>query len=121
MVSYVTSEVDVFPLLAGLAGIKYRNTTLGRDLLEPGNNYLKQSFIISGVETNPLYGVISEEFYYRRNISGNQKELFKVNSDTPGENVIETYRQQAKEMDGLANALFETSRYLLYFNKPLAK
>ncbi len=34
-VDHWAQQVDVLPTLAGLAGISYRNTTLGRDLLEP--------------------------------------------------------------------------------------
>lgn len=114
---FVCSQIDVLPTLAGLAGIPYNNTTLGRDLLQVSKDSTAQKFAFIIDHDTKSYGVIWNGFYYSKDIKG-KRESFSpmVAGSTPGSATgnEEQYRR-------LAAALLETSRYLIYNNKKQAK
>jgi phosphoglycerol transferase MdoB-like AlkP superfamily enzyme len=110
---FVCSQVDVLPTLAGLAGIPYTNTTLGRDLLQLAKDSTapKFAFIIDHDTKN--YGVIWNNYYYSKEIKGKRESFAPLQPNSPvapPESQQTAYRQ-------LAGALLETSRYLIYNNK----
>jgi arylsulfatase A-like enzyme len=112
----IASQVDVLPTLAGLARVSYRNTTLGRDLMD---QYRKDSgrsnmaFIID--PNNADIGVINDAWYYTRNQQGKQEKMVWADFAHP---------ENPAGKDSLFNvnhryttALYETARYLLMNNK----
>ena len=115
-ISRAVSEVDVFPTLAGLAGIPYVNTTLGRDVLNPFPGMEDYAFIAGASSTSAMRGVISEKFLFRSDAS-EKGHLYELQSENPGENVLNKYPDIAEKMDKLSRSFLETTRYMLYFNK----
>jgi phosphoglycerol transferase MdoB-like AlkP superfamily enzyme len=105
------SQVDVLPTLAGMAGISYTNTTLGRDLLALAADSAapKFAFIIDHDSKN--YGLVRNGYYYSREVKGQHESFAPIRENLPPEPAdTGEYRQ-------LARALLETSRYLIYNNK----
>jgi phosphoglycerol transferase MdoB-like AlkP superfamily enzyme len=111
----VASQVDMLPTLAGLAKINYRNTTLGRDLLQ---QYAKDScrsntaFIMDHNDNS--IGVVNGQLYYTRNQSGKQESLVWADYLNKGElvnndSVLNRYRE-------LTDAFYQTTRYMLFNN-----
>jgi phosphoglycerol transferase MdoB-like AlkP superfamily enzyme len=111
--AFVCSQVDVLPTLAGLAGISYTNTTLGRDLLQLSKDSAaaKFAFIIDHDSKN--YGVLWNGYYYDRGIKGKKESFSPLHENEPP---MPSAENQAAYRN-LANGLFETSRYLIYNNK----
>ncbi len=110
---FFCSQVDVLPTLAGLAGVPYTNTTLGRDLLQLAKDSAaaKFAFIIDHDTKN--YGVLWNGFYYSKAIKGKTESFSPVQQNGPQAPPLaeqDKYRQ-------LAAGLLETSRYLIYNNK----
>ena len=68
----VVSQIDVLPTIAGMIHQPYINTTLGRDLLSTKNK-LNAAFIIHHDEGN--IGVVTDKYYYVKNIRINTEEL----------------------------------------------
>jgi phosphoglycerol transferase MdoB-like AlkP superfamily enzyme len=106
------SQIDVLPTIAGLAGQKYTNTTLGRDVLHnsTGNHY---AFIISHDEGR--IGVITDEFVFTKNLYFNQEELHFLKDDvfyTPSQ--IDSIKSK---MTTFTSAFYETARWMLVHNK----
>ena len=113
--SFDCSQVDVLPTLAGLCHISYRNTTLGRDILDTVRNRGKEmSFIYDPDQA--YIGVVKGGYFYRRGLITGKAELASV---TDNEAVpVEVMRGPAgQELARLASGLFETSRYMLLKNK----
>lgn len=110
---FLCSQVDVLPTLAGLAGIPYTNSTLGRDLLQVARDSAAQKFAFIIDHDSKSYGVLWNGFYYSKDIKGKRESFSSLapGANTGGNPVNpEQYRQ-------LANGLLETSRYLIYNNK----
>jgi phosphoglycerol transferase MdoB-like AlkP superfamily enzyme len=107
----VVSQIDVLPTIAGVAGIGYSNTTLGRDVLHnKGGHY---AFTIQHDEGR--IGIITDDFYYSRNLNFNKEELNLL----PG---APSYT--AKQLDSIRRRMgpvtqgfYETAKWMLLNNK----
>lgn len=111
------SMVDVLPTIAGMAGIRYRNTALGRDLLQrqpiddgAGNI----AFIMD--HNDKTTGVIRGPYYGVQRIGGEQHALVWADfaspppHEAPDAGTQAVYRTEAE-------AFYETARYLLLHNQ----
>ena len=119
----VASQVDILPTIASLAKIPYTNNSLGRDLFDtlmPLSQYKsvlrseKYAFVIDhDVHT---IGLVSNQYYYLKNlktgtadfVSMTGNESVPVNAETDS---VKNYLQR------LADAYYETAKYLLLNNK----
>jgi phosphoglycerol transferase MdoB-like AlkP superfamily enzyme len=107
----VVSQIDVLPTLAGIAGKTYKNTTLGRDLLQPGGPHY--AFTITHDEGK--IGVISDEFYFTKNINFKKEELHALSSTISySPRQLDSVKSRMSE---LTSAYYETARWMLVHNK----
>jgi phosphoglycerol transferase MdoB-like AlkP superfamily enzyme len=107
----VVSQIDVLPTIAGLVHLAYENTTLGRDLLDPGkkNNYAFITNTAGGI------GMITDDYYYTRNINFPDEELYPLHQ---GMNHNHSQQDSVKKnLGNFTNAFFETAKYLIMNNK----
>jgi phosphoglycerol transferase MdoB-like AlkP superfamily enzyme len=111
-IDITASLVDVLPTVLGLIGIPYVNKTLGRDLLVPRPQDKHFAFIM-----RHYGGLLNDEFYLFIDPRGVQR-LYRYRSDTPTEDVSDQYPGPTAEMARLYQAIYETSKYLLYNNHP---
>jgi membrane-anchored protein YejM (alkaline phosphatase superfamily) len=112
VIDITASLVDVLPTVLGLIGVPYVNKTLGRDLLVERPKDEHFAFIES------LYnGLLNDEFFLLIDPRGGQR-LYRYRSDSPLEDVRGQYPEQAAKMGRLHDAIYETSKYLLYNNPP---
>lgn len=107
------SQVDVFPTAAGLAGIPYRNTVLGRDLFDPRFDDSRAAYI--GGKSNTAIRLVSGDYCYYDNRAGG-RSLFRID-DTPSEDLSGAMPELFREMESLADDIDATIRYMLYNNK----
>lgn len=109
----VVSQIDVLPTIAGLIHMTYNNTTLGRDLLDPG----KKGNLAFITNTAGRIGVVTDDLYYVKSLEFVDEELVPVRSDslTLSPKHLDSIQ---KKMDTLANAYYQTAQYLLLNNKP---
>src|SRR5258706_33547 len=106
-IDFTASLPDSLPTALGLIGVPYLNTALGRDLLDlgPGDRH----FSLIGFN-----GVLDDEFYFRLDPGG--PRLFRYRSERGAEDVHERFPEKAAELQRLHEALYETSKYMLYHN-----
>ena len=106
-IDFTASLPDSLPTALSLIGVPYLNTALGRDLLSlgPGDRH----FSLIG-----FTGVLDDEFYFRLDPGG--PRLFRYRSEKGAEDVHERYPDKVAELQRLHEALYETSKYLLYHN-----
>jgi phosphoglycerol transferase MdoB-like AlkP superfamily enzyme len=116
----VCSQVDVLPTAAALAKMPYRNTTFGRNLFDTASSLKpvalqeKLAFIFDP-DMNSI-GLISNQYYFIKNIKTGKEEMVSIVNNNPveknaGSDSIKNYYTQ------LADAYFETAKYLLLNNK----
>jgi phosphoglycerol transferase MdoB-like AlkP superfamily enzyme len=106
-IDFTASLTDALPMSLGLLGVPYLNTALGRDLLNlgPGDRH----FSLIG-----LNGVLDDEFYLR--LDPDAPRLFRYRTPAGAEDVHDRYPEKVAELQRLQEALYETSKYLLYHN-----
>jgi phosphoglycerol transferase MdoB-like AlkP superfamily enzyme len=107
----VVSQIDILPTIAGLVHLAYENTTLGRDLLDPAkkNNYAFITNTAGGI------GMVTDDFYFSRNINFPDEELYPLKKD-----ISITHKQEdsiKKRLSQFTSAYFETAKYLIMNNK----
>jgi len=106
------SLVDILPTLIGLTGVPYLNTTLGRDLLVERPKEKHFAYIDS------IYrGVLDDEFLLLITPRGRQR-LYRYRSNSPLVDVKDQNPERTAEMARLFEAIRETSKYLLFHNRP---
>jgi phosphoglycerol transferase MdoB-like AlkP superfamily enzyme len=108
------SQIDLLPTTAGLAKISYRNSTLGRDLLDstnkPGSAF---SFLY-----DPDMGYINlmkGSLLYRVNLSTDKEEMYSVTGNDPV--IPSAIPDSLHQMQELTKAFYETARYMLLNNR----
>ncbi|MBL0307226.1 MAG: sulfatase-like hydrolase/transferase [Chitinophagaceae bacterium] len=110
--SEVVSQIDVLPTIAGMLHQSYVNTSLGRDLLDPGkkNNFAFITNTADGI------GMVTDDFYFTRNINSGEEQL---NALHPGTLNYTTAKKDSvrKKLSAFTTAFYETSKYLMMNNQ----
>jgi phosphoglycerol transferase MdoB-like AlkP superfamily enzyme len=106
------SLVDTLPTVLGLAGVPYLNKTLGRDLLAERPKEKHIAYVDSHSR-----GILNDEFFLLIDHQGVQR-LYRYRSDAPLVDVKDQHPNVAGEMAQLFEAIRETSKYLLFHNRP---
>ena len=110
------SELDLLPTLAGLAGMKYVNTTLGRDLFDPQFDDSRYAFTFRHDKLSTL-GLVSQDYYFQIREDGANAHLIDMNADDTTANVVQQHPELSEQMRAIVFGIFETTKYLLYHNK----
>jgi len=106
-IDFTASLTDALPTMFGILGVPYLNTGFGRDLLNLGPN--DPHFSLFGENA-----VLDDEFLLRLDPGG--PRLFRYRSQAGAEDVHERYPEKVAELRRLQEAVFQTSRYMLYHN-----
>ncbi len=107
------SQIDVLPTIAGMVQQPYVNTTLGRDILDKEKSP-NAAFII--YHAPGWIGVVSDDYFYRKNIRINKEELVPVKNNLPPLTKLQSDSIKSK-MSRLTSGLYETARWMLLHNK----
>lgn len=115
--SFIASQVDVMPTIAGLCKIPYCNTTLGKDLLNK-----EQLAKDSGVNNVAFIfdpnlkrvGILHKNSYYTYGLQKGTPEQFASITDN---NPIQLTDSTRAYFHNLTDAFYQTSRYMLFNNK----
>lgn len=114
--SFISSQIDILPTIAGICKIPYRNTSLGRDLLS-------ERILADSGKTNIAFiadydsrriGIVKGKYYYSYGLMNsspeNMQSIDKNNISTVSDSLKSEYRK-------LTDAFYQTSKYLLLNNK----
>ncbi|MDR2112354.1 MAG: LTA synthase family protein [Candidatus Accumulibacter sp.] len=115
-----TSLIDLLPTVAGLLGVEYRNTTLGRDIQLPAPEGERAVPLVLREGAFPLLGVVTRRHLLRMNADGSQAALYEVDSNEI-ENLASRHPEEFARLSALARGLHETARVMLYSNKTAGK
>jgi len=109
------SEVDVLPTIAGLVGVPYVNTTLGRDLLDPRFDSSRFAFTIDEHFREPKIGLVTGDIYLQIPTGGGPTRWADLRGDGATEIAAED-PERARTLERLCRGLYEASRWLMYHN-----
>ncbi len=116
VVDEAVSLVDVLPTLAGLFGVPYNYSALGRDIGEHPEGEERYVFTQTAEKRDPVIGVISKDWMMRMQSDGRDAKLHKLYSDDPTADYSAEYPDKAAKLKLLARGLYESSHYLHYEN-----
>ncbi len=108
------SQVDLLPTVAGLAKINYRNTTLGRDLLDSANTPDKAFSFLYDPDQGYI-DLLMGSYLYRTNLNTHQEDMYSVKGNDPVN--ASSLPDSLKKMSILTKSFYETARYMLLNNK----
>lgn len=109
----VASMVDVLPTIAGLANIPYRNGALGRDLLAQqaiDGGRSNAAFVVD--HNSKSIGLVRGSHFSNHQLGGTRQEFVWADFAAPA-----APGGSGEEHRVLAEAFYETARYLLLHNK----
>jgi phosphoglycerol transferase MdoB-like AlkP superfamily enzyme len=118
VIDEVASQLDVLPTVVNLAGASGLNSTLGRDLFDPAFAGRRHAFTIERIEKNPLLGIVSKDFYLQVSADGSQRELHRLDSRAPRDDVSAEEPEATVELEQIAFGLYQAARYMRYHNAP---
>lgn len=114
-ITYDCSQVDVLPTLAGLCRISYRNTTLGRDMLDSARVRGKEMAFIYDPD-QAYIGLVKGGYFYRRGLVTGKEDMASVVNNDPVPAAVQQ-GPVGEQMKALSEAIYETARYMLLQNK----
>jgi phosphoglycerol transferase MdoB-like AlkP superfamily enzyme len=106
------SQIDILPTIAGMVLQPYRNSTLGRDLLDPAKKE-NAAFII--YHAPGWIGVVSDDYFFRKNIRIKKEELVPLKTGLP-ELTPQQKDSLTRHLSQLTSAFYETARWMLVNN-----
>ncbi len=110
----VCSQLDILPSIATLAKQSYSNTAFGRNLFDSTNTQKRYAFIAD--PDIPSIGLVSDEYYYVRNLKTKSKQFVSVINNNPVlSNAINDSIKN--NMSRLTEYWYQTAQYMLLNNK----
>ena len=112
-----TSLVDLMPTVAGMLGIPYQNTTLGRDVQLPAPEGEEAEFFVLVEGAFPVIGMVTKDHMLRINHDGSQASLHELYGEDPLKDVASEQPELFQKLSELALAIYESSHYQFYQNR----
>ncbi|MDH5737468.1 MAG: sulfatase-like hydrolase/transferase [Gammaproteobacteria bacterium] len=112
------SLVDVLPTVAGLLGVDYVNTSLGRDINSPWPEEERVVFTRTALKRYPVIGAVTRNLMLRMNYDETEARLHDLTSDNPDRDITSQYPLKAEKLKRLAKGIYETAKYMHHYNKP---
>ena len=116
-VSAVSQLVDIMPTVCGLAGVEYRNRTMGRDLFNDSVPNDPLALIVNNKVAKSHIAVIGKNYYLSMQKDGGDIQLHQLDSNNPLVDVKEEYPDITVNYSRRLRGLYETAKYMLYHNK----
>ncbi|MEO8822840.1 MAG: sulfatase-like hydrolase/transferase, partial [Ginsengibacter sp.] len=112
------SQVDLIPSVSALANITYTNTTIGRNLFDTTQNenvrFKNLAFLFDPMIKQ--IGIISDDYVFVNDLSTGKKDFRSSKNNDPLPATAGT-AEDRKEIEKLAEAYYQTSKYMLLNNK----
>jgi len=112
---------DLMPTIAGFAGINYYNQTLGRDLMNKRESQESFALTVGKKHAFPTIGIIGPQYYLTMYHDGTNINLYDLNESGTPIDLKDNYPDLSQRYSNLVQALYETSKYMLYNNSELIK
>ncbi|MDN4544638.1 MULTISPECIES: LTA synthase family protein [unclassified Pseudomonas] len=108
--------VDLLPTVAGMAGLEFRNSGMGRDIQQPAPEGERVVPLVLREGTFPLIAGVTQHYMVQMEHDGSSPTLHDLASKTPLDNVAQQNPEEFKRLSELTRAMHETSRLMLYQN-----
>lgn len=107
---------DLLPTVAGMAGMPFRNSAMGRDIQQPAPEGERVVPLVLREGTFPIIGGVTQHFLLQMQHDGSSPTLHDLASQTPREDVAEQHPEEFQRLQGLTRGLHESARLMLFRN-----
>ncbi|MCD6013498.1 MAG: synthase family protein [Flavipsychrobacter sp.] len=111
--SMLCSQVDVLPTIAGITGITYTNTAMGRDLLHLKDTTSNTVFIIDHDVRTIV--ALHDKYLFQRSFLNNDEAIASITGNEP----VPLKSEVANKMRERTIGFYETARYMLFHNSKI--
>jgi phosphoglycerol transferase MdoB-like AlkP superfamily enzyme len=108
--------VDLLPTVAGMAGLEFRNSGMGRDIQQPAPEGERVVPLVLREGTFPLIAGVTQHYMVQMEHDGSSPTLHDLASMTPMDDVALQNPAEFKRLVRLTRGMHETSRLMLYQN-----
>lgn len=105
----ISSQIDVVPTAAGLAGLTYKNSSLGRDLM---SREAKEQFAFLFDMDNRQVNIVDSSFLFKHQWVTDRNEIYSILNNSPVTRTPEVEKRM-QELKRLSEAFYEASKYML--------
>lgn len=113
----VSQLVDLMPTVCGLAGVSYKNRTLGRDLFHDAIPSEPLAMIVNKKVAEQHIAVVGQDHYLSMQKDGSDVKLHELWSNEPWVDVKAKYPEITRSYSKRLKGIYETAKYMLYHNK----
>ncbi|MCW3467550.1 LTA synthase family protein [Chitinophaga nivalis] len=110
------SLLDIYPTVAGMVGMPYKNYTLGVNLFDSTRAKDKYVFINYMRNQQPYYAILGDRYLYEINFKTDAAAMYDL-LENPLKNIRAEQPDTAKSLDNLTRGFYESTRYLMFNNK----
>lgn len=107
---------DLLPTVAGMVGLEFRNSGMGRDIQQPAPEGERVVPLVLREGTFPLIAGVTQHYMVQMEHDGSSPTLHDLASTTPRDNVAEKHPEEFKRLTLLTRGMHETSRLMLFQN-----
>ncbi|WP_268800438.1 LTA synthase family protein [Pseudomonas huanghezhanensis] len=108
--------VDLLPTVAGMAGLEFRNSGMGRDIQQPAPEGERVVPLVLREGTFPLIAGVTQHYMVQMQHDGSSPTLHDLASQTPLDDVAGQNPAEFRRLVELTRGMHETSRLMLYQN-----
>lgn len=116
-----SSMLDLLPTAAGLTGVPYTNTTMGRDLNLPAPEGERMVFSQTADKRWPTIHAVTDKYMLRMSYDMKGITLHDITSDHPEVDLSAQFPDKTRQMSEWLKGYYETTKYLHYHNSPRHK
>jgi len=116
VIAAATSLVDVIPTIAGLLGVDYVNSTMGRDINVSAPEGERAVYTQTSRKRAPVIGAITKNYMLRMQYDGTDAKLHDLHADDPSADVSAQFTEKAMLLKDLAMGIYETTKFQFYHN-----
>jgi hypothetical protein len=116
VIEEATSLVDMVPTIAGLLGIDYVNSTMGRDINGPAPEGERAIFTQTSSKRAPVIGAVTKNYMLRMWHDGTHVKLHDLHAEDPSADVSAQLPEKTRLLKDIARGTYETTKFQFYHN-----
>jgi arylsulfatase A-like enzyme len=116
IIEEATSLVDMVPTIAGLLGVDYVNSAMGRDISGPVPEGERAVYTQTSGKRAPVIGAVTKNYMLRMWHDGTHARLHDLHAEDPSADVSAQFPEKTRLLKDIAMGTYETTKFQFYHN-----
>ena len=114
VIEEATGLVDMVPTIAGLLGIDYVNSTMGRDINGPVPEGERAVYTQTSGKRAPVIGAVTKNYMLRMWHDGTHVRLHDLHAEDPSVDISAQFPEKTMLLKDIARGTYETTKFQFY-------